>query len=68
MSKEAFNRQKFIQLYRSKLQNDLDNMGYPGDPKMDAGNNPPLIIDAGSKLPDLNRDDASRTKVKVSHQ
>jgi hypothetical protein len=65
MSKEAFNRQKFIQLYRSKLQNDLDNMGYPGDPKMDTGNNPPLIVDAGTELSNRKGDSVSINRRKA---
>jgi hypothetical protein len=65
MSKNKKNRDNFIRLYRRKLQNDLDDMGYLGGKGMDAGSRlaqteNPLIIDAGSELSGREVDSASR--------
>jgi hypothetical protein len=60
MSKEANNREKFIQQYRRKLQNDLDNMGYPGAIDNESGSKKPVIIDAGRELSNPKRDSGSQ--------
>jgi hypothetical protein len=62
MNKEANNREKFIQQYRRKLQNDLDKMGYPGGIDSEDGSKKPLIIDAGSELSNPKQDSGSQKR------
>ena len=62
MSSEANNREKFIQQYRRKLQNDLDNMGYPGGIDNEAGRTKPFIIDAGRELSNPKQDSGSQKR------
>jgi hypothetical protein len=68
MSKQDPNREAFIQLYRKKLQNDLQRMGYLGAKEDSSGSNQPLIIDAGSELPNLDKGTASRTRPEAVQQ
>jgi hypothetical protein len=60
MSKEENNREKFIQQYRHKLQNDLDKMGYPGAIDNEAGSTKPVIIDAGRELSNPKQESGSQ--------
>ena len=66
MSKKEPKRESFIQLYRRKVQHDLDNMGYPGGKETEAGSRPAvMIIDAGSKLSSRTGDSPSRKRRKA---
>jgi len=71
MSKNGANRAKFIQLYRRKLQNDLDDMGYPSGKDLDAGNRSELealIMNFRSQLSDQAVDSASRINRAVAQE
>ena len=68
MSKQDPNREAFIQLYRKKLQNDLQRMGYLGAKEDTTGSNQPLIIDTGSELPNLEKESALRIQPRVVQQ
>lgn len=66
MSKQTPKREHYIQLYRRKLQTDLDNMGYPGGQEPGLGHQAhtpeALIIDAGSELSRQAGDSAPRPR------
>ena len=65
MNKKGTKREDFIQLYRRKLQNDLDDMGYPGGKETETGSKPVLIIDAGSEISRQSGDSDSRKRRKA---
>lgn len=73
MNEKEKKRGDFIQLYRRKLQNDLEDMGYPGGKENKASSirvhrNEALIIDAGSELSGLTGDSTSKTRREAAQQ